>query len=583
MEVSTEEVEIKVLKNCKCGEFEKRIVELEWEIQKKSIEYHELEAKLKELGEEKNGLANEVNGLRVKIGEVKEVDGVVDLTAEEEEDKMVQLMIENKVLEYEKKSAAREVEVWKEKYKELELYALKLNGGVVLKGGKRGEDGADATCNTPGTPFNDIMCSHTVCGKPSVYLDSEGKCGGQVRKSLSFEEGKSPSKKIAPSTPGYVRRAAPNAINIGDSDDEFDANGIQMFTSDGQGNGKVCISMDHPLERTPDSKTRKISEISLKGAVCNQIRKEYMDAVHDNVPHVSTPKRKRAANVIASDTESDVDDNVPISKLKRLHLQESIPHVVSMDSVPPKIDDVKGPVTRSRRRLATLRNDEGKVKASISPSNTSKTKYHRGIPTTDDVEDSESDDAGSDSEGGSLDGFIVSDDTYASDADDTSSESEEKPSDGNDAFGLSDDGSDDDTDFGMILSRFQRSKDHKFRWEFEGDMLSDFGKDPELCMKAVCALYRQQSDEEKLNKETLHGNGRGFSKFDAPRGSKLAEFLIDGDPSGDLKKSVLELQAYNSKGVTLCRKLATHYSKQLFQIYKNKEDPLFLPQDQASQ
>ena len=153
MEVSAEEVEIKVLKNCKCGEFEKRIVELEWEIQKKSIEYHELEAKLKELGEGKNGLANEVNGLRVKIGEVKEVDGVVDLTAEEEEDKMVQLMIENKVLEYEKKSAAREVEVWKEKYKELELYALKLNGGVVLKGGKRGEDGADATCNTPGKGF----------------------------------------------------------------------------------------------------------------------------------------------------------------------------------------------------------------------------------------------------------------------------------------------------------------------------------------------------------------------------------------------------------------------------------------------
>jgi hypothetical protein len=274
--------------------------------------------------------------------------------------------------------------------------------------------------------------------------------------------------------------------------------------------------MDHPLERTPDSKNRKISEISLKGAVCNQIRKEYMDAVYDNVPHVSTPKRKRAANVIASDTESDVDDNVPISKLKRLHLQESIPHVVSMDSVPPKSDDVKGPVTRSRRRLATLRNEEGKVKASFSPSNTSKTNY-RGIPTTDDVEDSESDDAGSDSEGGSLDGFIVSDDTYASDADDTSSESEEKPNDVNDAFGLSDDGSDDDTDFGMILSRFQRSKDHKFKWEFEGDMLSDFGKDPELCMKAVCALYRQQSDEEKLNKETLHGNGRGFSKFDAPR------------------------------------------------------------------
>ncbi|KAB5524166.1 hypothetical protein DKX38_021915 [Salix brachista] len=577
MEVSTEEVEIKVLKNCKCGEFEKRIVELEWEIQKKSIEYHELEAKFKELGERKNGLANEVNDSRANIDEVKEVDGVVDLTAEEEEDKMMQLMIENKVLEFEKKNAAREVEVWKEKYKELELSALKLNGGVV------GEDGADATCNTPGTPLNDIMHNHTVCGKPSVYLDSEGKYGRQVRKILSFEEERSPRKKIAPSTPGYFCCAAPNVINVGDGDDEFDTNGIQTFNPDGQGDGKVSISMDHPLERTLDSKNQKISDISLKGAVCNQIHKEYVDAVYDNVPHNSTPKRKRPANVIASDTESEEDDNAPISKLKRLHLQESIPHVVSLDSVTPKSEDVKGPVTRSRQRLATLRKDEGKVKASISSSNTSETNYHRGIPTKDDVEDSESDDAGSESEGGSLDGFIVSDDTYVSDVDDASSESEEISNDGNDAFGLSDDGSDDDTGFGMILSRFHRSKDHKFKWEFEGDMLADFGKDPELCMRAVCALYRQQTDEEKRNKETLHYNGRGFSKFDAPRGSKLAEFLIDGDPSGDLKKSVLELQAYNSKGVKLCRKLATHYSKQLFQIYKNKEDPLFLPHDQASQ
>uniref|UniRef100_A0A6N2MGR1 Uncharacterized protein n=1 Tax=Salix viminalis TaxID=40686 RepID=A0A6N2MGR1_SALVM len=368
-------------------------------------------AKFKELGERKNGLANEVNDSNANIDEVKEVDGVVDLTAEEEEDKMMQLMIENKVLEFEKKNAAREVEVWKEKYKEMELYALKLNGGVV------GKDGADATCNTP------------------VRNEEELK------------------KKIA-HQPRLFRCAAPNVINVGDSDDEFD------------------------------------TTYQLKGQFATRFTKNMWMLSMIMFRIIRLPK-KRPANVIASDTESDEDDNAPISKLKRLHLQESIPHVVSLDSVTPKSDDVK---------------------------------------------DSESDDAGSESEGGSLDGFIVSDDTYVSDVDDASSESEEKSNDGNDAFGLSDDGSDDDTDFGMILSRFHRSKDHKFKWEFEGDMLADFGKDPELCMKAVCALYRQQTDEEKHNKETLHYNGRGFSKFDAP--SKLAEFLIDGDPSGDLKKSV---------------------------------------------
>lgn len=57
----------------------------------------------------------------------------------------------------------------------------------------------------------------------------------------------------------------------------------------------------------------------------------------------------------------------------------------------------------------------------------------------------------------------------------------------------------------------------------------------------------------------------------------LAEFLIDGDPQGDVNKSVEELQEYDPKAPELCRTLATHYSKQLFAIYKSKEDPLFLP------
>lgn len=61
------------------------------------------------------------------------------------------------------------------------------------------------------------------------------------------------------------------------------------------------------------------------------------------------------------------------------------------------------------------------------------------------------------------------------------------------------------------------------------------------------------------------------------RGSDLAEFLTDGDPKGDLMKNVEELREYNPKGLELCRTLATHYSKQLFAIYKNKEDPFFLP------
>ncbi|KAK4362977.1 hypothetical protein RND71_018218 [Anisodus tanguticus] len=59
------------------------------------------------------------------------------------------------------------------------------------------------------------------------------------------------------------------------------------------------------------------------------------------------------------------------------------------------------------------------------------------------------------------------------------------------------------------------------------------------------------------------------------KGSTLAEFLTDGDPQGDMNKSMEELQAYDSKGVEVCITLATRCSKQLFAIYKNKEDPFF--------
>ncbi|PWA75047.1 hypothetical protein CTI12_AA246430 [Artemisia annua] len=121
----------------------------------------------------------------------------------------------------------------------------------------------------------------------------------------------------------------------------------------------------------------------------------------------------------------------------------------------------------------------------------------------------------------------------------------------------------------------QRKKVWNRKWDLEGDMLADFGKDPELCMRAVCAIYRQQTADEKASQETRYRNGRGFSQFDAPGGCKLAEFLTDRDPAGDLNKTVEDLKQYDSKGIKRCRKLAANYSKQLFKIYKNKEDPYF--------
>ncbi|XP_027338623.1 dentin sialophosphoprotein [Abrus precatorius] len=320
---------------------------------------------------------------------------------------------------------------------------------------------------------------------------------------------------------------------------------------------------------------------------CSQNNEESLDFGEDLL-FVATPKRKRTCNVVTSESESD-DDNIPICKLKRMHIRE-----VSTDQIRPDLSSSR-PTTISendsvmtRRRLLPLRKCVSKSQDDkISSSRPRKTKHHQSIPTNANADDDESEENLLYSEGENMSDFIV-DDSDVSNCEETSSKSQDDTncdvdSDSSNSEDVQDsnmdsnsqDVSDGDVDFGKILSKIQRSKPNKMKWEFEADMLAEFGKDPELCMKAVCALYRQQTSEEQMSKGALFNNHRGFSKFDAPRGSSLAEFLTDGDPSGGLKKSVEELQEYDPEAVEQCRSLAIHYSKQLYEIYKNKEDAFF--------
>uniref|UniRef100_A0A0A9FLV4 Uncharacterized protein n=1 Tax=Arundo donax TaxID=35708 RepID=A0A0A9FLV4_ARUDO len=123
------------------------------------------------------------------------------------------------------------------------------------------------------------------------------------------------------------------------------------------------------------------------------------------------------------------------------------------------------------------------------------------------------------------------------------------------------------------IGRKKKAKD----WKFEGDMLAAFHERPELCLKAVCALYRRQTKDEQLEKSTFIHNKQGFNQIHAPRASCIAEFLLDGDPYGPLKKTIRDLEVYDRYALEFCHKVASHYSKQLFAIYQNKEDPYFLP------
>ncbi|XP_057480280.1 uncharacterized protein LOC130767427 isoform X2 [Actinidia eriantha] len=620
------------LEDCrsKCTELEERskkaeekCVVLELEIEKRKSEFELLEGRFSALEVKKFGIEDEVKILKRKhnelekritqletennvVGGEKGTGKVADLT---EEGKITGLMIENNVLECEKKKAESETEVWKLKCRELELRVLELDKEIsILRGGLRKQttkasglkDGLDVVAGLErfeaedkmandnetihaATGFNSTCCSPLkgigdleVAGTPAIDMPSkqsklfDGR--RRVRKQLAFGEENSHSKKMAPSTPGVTRPPSFGIIDISDSEDELANKNVDTPRSESQPERMVRVSTDFSSVHTLGKENKKTSGNNLKRTLLDQSDEEDTSGYMGNFPFISTHKRRRASNIVATDSEGDSDDNIPICKRLTKHLRELNCDVVASNlnnfSVAATVSEGKliGSAT-PRRRLVTLRKcnvENDPEQNSPSNSNNRRDNYHTGIPTNERIEkdNMEEDGSESDTEGESLDGFIVTDSDVP---------------DGGDISSASEDVLDDNVDFNEVLSTIRRSRGRTVKWEFEADMLASFGKDLELCMKAVCALYRQQTSEEKVSKGTFYVNQRGFSQCDAFRGTTLAEFLTDGDPQGEVKKSVKELQEYYPRGPELCRTLAIHYSKQLFAIYKNQEDPLFVP------
>ncbi|XP_038898046.1 uncharacterized protein LOC120085872 [Benincasa hispida] len=591
VKMDVEEIRNKVELNdvCKCNELklrcekaEEKCEELELKIQIKKIEYELLQAQMKKLESEKSVIESELK-IWIENGKKEDVN-LVDKN--EMDDEVVQLLIENNVLAVEKKKAESEAELWKDKFKQLEIQISKMDErkgdnepvlsgkfeggiGLSLSPEARASDGVafnhydlskEISNLEAGTPPNGSTPNPTVSfgrGKKIYTVESYFKHGNRVRKKLSFEE-ESPCKKMAPLTPG-VSRPLHGVINIDDSDDEVS---IAKLPSQIRKKSEACVSAAQDLSGCgsicSDEKIGDINKLSESDCCTKNV--ENVETFSDEFIFSSTPKRIRASNIITSDTETDDDDNIPICKLKKLPLQKTNCTQVgseSYDDPTSACDKVVVSETPARRRLVPLRNNYEKGSGKEN-SSSQIAEIKNGMK---DVED-ELEDVGSEleTESDSLEGFIVRD----SEVSDVGSTSQ------------SEDLSNGSEGYDEIISKLGRRK-KELKWEYEADMLAAFGKDPELCMKAVCALYRQQTSEEKVSKATLFSNKKGFSKFDAIRGTSLAEFLTDGNPQGNLNKSVKEVEEYDPNAIDLCRKLATHYSKQLFEIFGNKEDPFFLP------
>ncbi|KAM3271103.1 hypothetical protein P3S67_029306 [Capsicum chacoense] len=102
-------------------------------------------------------------------------------------------------------------------------------------------------------------------------------------------------------------------------------------------------------------------------------------------------------------------------------------------------------------------------------------------------------------------------------------------------------------------------------WSSEDDFCSAFYTDSELCLNALCALYRQQISGNKFSL---------MSKIDKNRINALGVFLCRDDPERKLKRTISEV---GLEDLCICKTLAIRYSRQIYRIYNSKKDQLFRP------
>ncbi|XP_074319762.1 uncharacterized protein LOC141656680 isoform X2 [Silene latifolia] len=439
-------------------------------------------------------------------------------------------MIENKVLECEKNFALKEVEEWKRKCGEFELRVRELEERL----NSEAKDGNHGICSgvMEDTKVVVVVASSKF-GALDVETEIEGTplVGKQVKRRLDFCCDRSCGQKMAPSTP---TGASVIYIDI-DSDHDPDVpveNGL-------------CLQSEEAAPLMPD--------------VTMDVEDEIGDEGNDTL--VKTPKRKRDLTVVTSDDELEEDENMPKRRTFKIgNSDNEAEDDDSEDALPIKLlfkrvvnscqsdDEDNIPISqlkmnrgRDTRRSVRLqkKNISGRVADDHDSRNRPKRRLvkrgHKIEASSDDltkkyVEDEESEDDDSDSND-NLSDFIVSDADVEELEDDLSAE-----------------------------SNHHSQEDEEV---------------PELCMRAVCALYRRQIAKEKLWMDGFNRIGIGFNKYDESRGKDLGDFLTDGNPDNNVMKTVEELEAYDSEGPEVCHNLASHYSTQLFKMYQTKEDEFF--------
>ena len=92
---------------------------------------------------------------------------------------------------------------------------------------------------------------------------------------------------------------------------------------------------------------------------------------------------------------------------------------------------------------------------------------------------------------------------------------------------------------------------------------------PDAAMRAVCAIFRNQTDYEKSVRATVNKNGCGFRANHAKAGSDLALWMTRGNNDGIMRRRVGGTAIYNGREVSrvwLAYEIAGWYAEQLATI-----------------
>lgn len=520
---------------------------LSWELEGKEVECEWYKNPLKNLTLIKDVYDTELDGFKTAFSGLKEK--FMGL----EEDGKVMSRSEMKAQE----RAAHLEEVIAKMEKKLEMQDLKLEDEISTQRCLDSHDDGERECGQTGSPdkvsYGDTGDNNTnkrPCSEMDGVIDDT-----HVVASSKIED------KMLNNTED-IHMFEQDSLNpagifeIGDNNDERKTSPKSFFRTGGK------RSLNVPTGNTTERHFKR----SFSDQRCEEHGSSYEE---DNIPLSSAAKRRRFSTEVTSDTEED--DTTPLGEFQEKKLEELlvIPKTkhspvnlcagdVSLSSRGQNIEEFvplsqQGQVSLTECDQKKSQADSTLIEKFISSNNLEMSGSSQvtvgNLNSQNDREKVSGHEVGV-----SLSGLFVNG-SETCDSGDSSTDSE--------------DALDNELDIGEVVAMIRRNTNKELKWQNEADVLSSFKKHPVLCMKAVCAL-QQKTDEGK----SIMGP---FSKFAAHSGRELAVFLTDGNPEGDLKKSVEELEMFFPEGLEDCKILSTHYSKQLFTIYQNKEDPLFLP------